>query len=233
MTTTEARPLTEQLLEFFTMLDRDATGAHRVAVKSLTGFYQKWLRIQGRGLLALPDGVLAELEQPDVELRLAIATGDHAPEELPALFVLWKFTMEFSKATAYRHRAKVVDVEAATSALVAFTIAPTFVIDALHERVAVWLLDRPLHLRRDLPRAQALHDALAARLQAPACALTITVPLAGVVRNASKLHVERIRFVELDVTRRYRVEDLERALAPADDTTPTRSRRPTTKGDRS
>lgn len=169
---------------------------------------------------ALPTGLLDLLEK-EYAIRFSPALrgsgGDGALTSLSVLAVLWKPAVIFSAATRWRHAIAEEAQERIRQAIGACPLAPTALIDAGPEVVALWALDHTLNLRdsAERDRADRLQRRLAESLCADAAAseLGAFVPLCGPIRNWG----DPAPVVHLDVEpkRIYRLEDLERALADA------------------
>ena len=142
----------------------------------------------------------------------------------------WRPETRFDRDTGWRYTVTPEAQVRIREALDGFPLAPTVVVDGGHEVWAAWRLEPVLAVDRDPARARALPDALAERLGADVEAardLAATLPLAGVIRNWNQTITDLVDIVDVEPARRYRVEDLESALATpqlADEVTPRRKK---------
>lgn len=214
-----AAPLTEQLLGLLNALALGCAHPRIMTGRSPQGFAETSLVMPSVQQAFLPAGLLPLLEEP-WELRLTAATcsGDHPPrhpEEFSVVIVNVPIAMKFGAETGWRYAPDQTARERAHAALdrVTALVPPSFVIDGIRELIVLWTLAEPLNLRRDTPRALALAAALADRMGTSAMDLTATFPVpGGIVREAWQPH-PAAAFVLTAPERRYRVEELEKALA--------------------
>jgi hypothetical protein len=135
---------------------------------------------------------------------------------LPAAYALWRPTPAFSAETAWRHAIAPEAQARIADAIAASPVAPSVLIDGGPEVVALWLLDPVAALPAELDAAQALLDHMAVILDASRTAAanmaTVSIPVAGAVRNWNTNPPDPVTIVSLDPSKRYTVAELSRAF---------------------
>ena len=208
-------------------------GALCVDARSLgrVGHQAYMLPVDARGSAfhALPLALLALLEDGGWQLRVSVAVHDEAgtpPRALNALFASWVLPLEFRAPDGGAWRWYIAPEQTARvrDALAAFPFAPSVLIDAGPEVIALWALTEPL---RDMTRARTAQRALTERLGADSDARPqpgnrpvlaaddpgVLVPLAGIVRGMGDTLPPLITLPLVEPARVYDLSDLERALA--------------------
>ena len=207
------RPFTQRLLDRVRLFD-GCRGGIDVDMRSLDGIGHSVLYLTPpTGAIPLP--LLDAIRDAWGARVMPVTRAAGHPQDLASAFVYWRAETRFDRDTEWRY---VVAPEAQArirEALGAFPMPPAQLVDAGPEIVALWPLDSPLAVDRDPTRAIALLVALAERLGADveiARDLAATLPLAGVIRGDWN-HTDLVDIVDVEPARRYRVEDLEAALA--------------------
>ncbi|MDI6773338.1 MAG: hypothetical protein QME77_12240 [bacterium] len=144
-------------------------------------------------------------------LRLGLATRSRQVlAEFPCAWTLWRPATRFDKITGYRHAVEPAAPEAIAAALATMPV-PSVLVDAGPEVWAGWRLLEPLDLRRSADQARAAQVALATRLGgdiAAAEGLGGLAPFAGRVRYWNNTIPDFITIAEVELTRRYTLDEL-------------------------
>lgn len=217
---TASLPFTERLLRVLRGFDRCRELVHAEA-RSADGIGRAPLLLRPPFPHVPPAVLQAVADGWGVTVRPATADASGISRDLPAAVVVWHPCPRFDRSTGWR--SVIPEEEAATirSALAAFPLPPSFLIDGGHTVVGLWTLVAPLAVDRESARAEALYRGLAARLGgAEDVSATTPLPLAGIIRGEWNPGT-RIELVDVAPGQTYLIEALERAL-----------RAPTTKGGR-
>ena len=212
MTTTPAPAYTETVVSFMRQF-RGCRGYVQLDIRTLGGLGHQGVGLRPDACSSLPN-VLLEALEGEYAVRIAPVTSDGGrPADLAFAYAL------FTPPTMIDVQSRcVVEPEAPAriaTALAAFPLRCSFLIDGGSEVVAAWALREPLAVDRDEARATALLARLAEALGAdvqPTKDLTLTLPLCGIVRNfGMRLPVPYVEIIDVDPERRYRVEQIEAA----------------------